>query len=531
MAETVSDGRGPVRDAPRRLPGPLPGHMPRQMALPRIRVGLDEMLLGVVSLVAARAAFARSADFDFWWHLAVGRFIAAERALPVPDPFSLTAAGRDWTAHEWLIGLAMYGLYRGFGMVGPLVAFAACFVVALWLVAATLRGLKLRAAPATLLLLLLLGACAPYLGPRPNVVSTLLLAVEVALLERWVRRRDRSIVALPLLLWAWANLHGSFVVGLGVATLLLGAELAAAAWRWDAARRLGARECRWLALAIGVGALLVPLNANELRLLWFPFSALGDPLLKQTQEWQPLDVADSSAIGFVLLLAFWLGLALVRRPRVPLSDIVLAGGLAAATLMSQRFQPFAAVLLTVAVGRMLVQPNRSGAHAPRAFAALARWRDDRAVRFAALGGAASVLNGAVLVAIAVAMFARDRPYDVRRDEQMPVAALEAVGAEGLRGPLFNEFGWGGYLIWTQWPQTRVFIDGRQHDLFARGPELGEYLEVVRLREGAARVLAERGFRTVLFVPDAPLTRYLLASGRWHATYEDAQAIVLVRNEP
>jgi hypothetical protein len=77
----------------------------------------------------------------------------------------------------------------------------------------------------------------------------------------------------------------------------------------------------------------------------------------------------------------------------------------------------------------------------------------------------------------------------------------------------------------------VFIDGRQHDLFARGPELGEYLEVVRLREGAERVLAERGFRTVLFAPDAPLTRYLLASGRWHATYEDAQAIVLVRNEP
>ncbi|MBM4416183.1 MAG: hypothetical protein FJ035_08080 [Chloroflexi bacterium] len=78
----------------------LTSQLARRLPLSRLRVGLDELLLGIVSLVAARAAFGRSADFDFWWHLAVGRFIAAERALSVLDPFSLTAAGRDWTAHE-----------------------------------------------------------------------------------------------------------------------------------------------------------------------------------------------------------------------------------------------------------------------------------------------------------------------------------------------------------------------------------------------------------------------------------------------
>jgi len=270
--------------------------------------------------------------------------------------------------------------------------------------------------------------------------------------------------------------------------------------------------------------LLAPLNANGLRLLAFPFTAFGDPLIKETQEWQPLDPTGSSAVGFMVLVALWLALVLVRRPRVLLSDVVLAGGLAAATLLSQRFQPFAAVLLTLAIARVLVQPNRSGARAPRAFAALAAWRDDRARRFASLGGGATLLNAATLASVAVALFASARPYDVRADERMPVAAA------GLPGSLFNEFGWGGYRIWTQWPDTRVFVDGRQHDLYARGPELVEYLEVVRLHAGVERVLAERGFRTVLFAPDAPLARYLLASGSWRTAYEDAHAIVLVRTD-
>jgi hypothetical protein len=527
MAEQAGGGRAPSVAAPRLA-------VPRRAALrpaPGVRVGLDQLVVGVLSLVAWRVAFERRADFDFWWHLAVGRYVAAERALPVPDPFSWSAAGRDWTAHEWLLELTMYGLHRAFGMAGPAAAFALCAVLALWVLAATLRGLGTRMAPAALVLLLALVAWTPYLGPRPNVVSTLLLACELGLLERWVRRRDRSIAALPLLLWGWANLHGSFAVGVGVAALLLGSELLAAALRWERAARLDARARRRLAAALGAGLLLVPLNANGIRLLTFPLGALGDPSLNAVQEWQPLDVTSSSAAGFVALLGLWLALALTRRPRVPLSDLALAGGLALATLSSQRFQPFAALVLALAIGRVPVLPNESAARAPRWLAALGRWRDERARRFAALGAGATVVNALVLALTGAALLWDARAYDVRADERMPVAALDTLGARGLPGPLFNEFGWGGYVTWRLWPDARVFIDGRQHDLYIAGPEFEDYLEVVRLEAGAERVLQERGVRTVLFESDAPLSRYLTASGRWRTTYDDGIAIVLERIAP
>jgi len=37
-------------------------------------------------------------EHDYWWHLAVGRYIIAHAALPAPDVFSYTAAGRAWIA-------------------------------------------------------------------------------------------------------------------------------------------------------------------------------------------------------------------------------------------------------------------------------------------------------------------------------------------------------------------------------------------------------------------------------------------------
>ena len=42
--------------------------------------------------------------------------------------------------------------------------------------------------------------------------------------------------------------------------------------------------------------------------------------------------------------------------------------------------------------------------------------------------------------------------------EFPVAAVDWLEAEGLdQARIFNEYGWGGYLIWREVP---VFIDGR-----------------------------------------------------------------------
>src|SRR6185437_1766117 len=50
-------------------------------------------------------------DADTFWHLAAGRWMIANGAIPATDPFSYTFAGRPWVAHEWLSEVGMAGSY------------------------------------------------------------------------------------------------------------------------------------------------------------------------------------------------------------------------------------------------------------------------------------------------------------------------------------------------------------------------------------------------------------------------------------
>jgi hypothetical protein len=43
---------------------------------------------------------------------------------------------------------------------------------------------------------------------------------------------------------------------------------------------------------------------------------------------------------------------------------------------------------------------------------------------------------------------------------LPAGAVAFLRREGRRGTLWNEYVWGGYLIWHLYPDLRVSIDGR-----------------------------------------------------------------------
>src|SRR5258705_11869037 len=57
---------------------------------------------------------------DMWWHLSTGRYILQNHSIPHTDPFSATAAGKPWIAHEWLADILFYGAYSALGSAGLL---------------------------------------------------------------------------------------------------------------------------------------------------------------------------------------------------------------------------------------------------------------------------------------------------------------------------------------------------------------------------------------------------------------------------
>jgi hypothetical protein len=92
--------------------------------------------------------------------------------------------------------------------------------------------------------------------------------------------------------------------------------------------------------------------------------------------------------------------------------------------------------------------------------------------------------------------------------------------------MFNDFNWGGYLLFRLWPHQRVFIDS-QSDFY------GEQLT----REAAAIEAADAGWEQQLLKYDvgwmilprsAPLAAEALHSSDWQVAYEDGVAVILRR---
>jgi hypothetical protein len=105
----------------------------------------------------------------------------------------------------------------------------------------------------------------------------------------------------------------------------------------------------------------------------------------------------------------------------------------------------------------------------------------------------------------------------------PVEAVARARAAGISGPVFNEFAWGGYLLYA-WPEQKVFIDG-QTDFY--GEQLTrEYATIRETGTGWQEALARRGVELMLLPPDAPLVRALSRSPSWKVQHLDATAALL-----
>jgi hypothetical protein len=99
----------------------------------------------------------------------------------------------------------------------------------------------------------------------------------------------------------------------------------------------------------------------------------------------------------------------------------------------------------------------------------------------------------------------------------------------IPGNMFNNDGWGGYIIYAGYPRFRVFIDGRS-DMYGE-PMLRQYLKVSRADLDYEKVLDRYNVTWVLFDADAPICQLLAASGKWKLVYADATANILLKDTP
>jgi hypothetical protein len=468
------------------------------LSMPRLWLVVVLGAIGVMGLARLPNAI------DLAYHVKVGNLMVAEHALPRTDRFAWTTAGRPWLDQNWGAQLVLYGIWRLGGF--PLVTVVNALIgVAAWgLVAAACRR---RTADLRLIAWAVLtgyAAAAATFSARPQMFSLLLFAAQLYLLEV-ARTRPRGALAIPLLMPLWANLHGAFLVGIG----LLAIEVVAAAWRRD---RPGSLRYLLVMVASVAGLLANPWGV---RVLGYAFSLPTNPVvIGFISEWGPTNVRELPGI-LVLVACGVLVAALVRAPapdQVPeqLLRMAFLGGLA-----------FWAVRGVAWFGLAL----------PIALCALARRRTPRP---AAADRGVSAVSGLVLACLAVALVAAAPPVNAKlfgpRPELVaaPVATADWLAANPRPGRMYNYQPWGSYLELRLGPRVQVGFDSRIE--LPPADRWSQYLAVANGRWDAERLLEGWGVDHVVTSRRATpaLVELLETSGRWRLAFSSGDERVYLR---
>jgi hypothetical protein len=380
--------------------------------------------------------------------------------------------------------------------------------LAFWMIA---RELQLWMGPVGQIvgLALTFSCLEPFLYARPHIIALPVLVFWTRQLLAARRRGRAPPLELAPLMVVWANLHASFIFGLA----LIGPfALEALTQQPDKLRTL--RDWAFFGIIAFAFALATPHGFEGIA---FPFMVLGMKVLPSILEWRGANFQNPTLFEGVLLITLFLGLW--RGVRVPIFRLILLVGLVHMALQHVRQEAvlaaLAPLLLAEPFGRAL-QPARQGPRLTPPIGWKPGWRIPSVPVAVTL---ALIAAGVIGARLAIPLVRRDNP-------NVPVTAVAHVPPELMSQPVFNEYAFGGYLIFKG---VRPYVDGRA-DMYGDA-WVQEYLAIA----GGAEPDVDKAFsrwniKWAIISPRDGLARLLASRPGWSKLYGDPFAVVFARDD-
>ncbi|MES2391913.1 MAG: hypothetical protein V4555_09750 [Acidobacteriota bacterium] len=465
------------------------------------------VVLGAVLALFVEIVVPRSlGDPDIWWHLRNAQILTTTHHFITQDVFSFTALHAAWMNHEWISELPFYAgwcLGGGRGVFWVTVLEIELVTVGIYFLAYRRSGSPVGAFVVTFLGLFL--SSVSY-GPRTLLAGWVLLIVELLILLE-SEKRAWIVWLLPPVYMLWVNTHGSWMIGL----VFLGLYVAANAWafEWGAIKSKGMSAERLRSLLTASALSIAALFANPYgwRLVAYPFNMAFHQKLNiaNVEEWKPLDfhsVRGDILLAALAVLAIW---QIYKKREWELWELAFLGMGLYSALIHERFLYLFSIAAAPVIASRFPLPRRTAEYKPK-----------------------PLLNFMILTALVI--FALRQPIPAKVDDQKameawPVDALPFLQSWKPQGNVFQEFLWGGYMIWNV-RQVPVFVDSRV-DIFEYNGTFKDYLETIHIQH-SLELLDAHQIRYVLYEKDAPLAYLLMHTPGWKTDYEKGNVILLER---
>ena len=471
---------------------------------------------------------------DLWDHVNYGRKMLQTGALPTTEPLVPLAAGAPMVNTAWGAQVFMAAVLSSTCLGLPALQFGHGLLVVIGLAAV---GQAVRKnSGSTLGAVIAVGAMLAvnwqqFLVIRPQIVGVTFYSVVLALLATDQLRRRWVRCMVPLLFVAWANLHGSFAMGLTLMGVWAAGQAVKAWWtsksvhaalRCDAVQRL-----LWL-IPVCAAAALLPPNGISVYLEIFRIGGLQN--IQSMYEWAPLTLSMKQGKATLIVVGL-LVLATVFSPKRLRLELMLSlivfGGLA---VWSSRMLNWFGPVVAVALGLQAASAwQRWRFRAPDSTGKAAKSPDRRAFFTAANVGIcflAFFFSNLGVQTLGGSALAPTKLLSSRT----PITMVEFLNSKALapRNPVFVPAEWAGYVFYATDGRVMPFVNLHVHVM----PEQlwSDYMHIMLGQRRAIELL--NNYDVDLVVTDRLRNRYLierlLAANEFRLRYKDSQAVVFQR---
>ncbi len=465
---------------------------------------------------------------DLWWHLKIGEQIHTTGTVPTTALFTwVLPTNTPFTYGAWLAEYLFYGLYRLGGVNIVLTMRTVLALLAFGLVGyeAWRQGGSWRLASLAVVLAGLMSL--NNLIARPQNWAWSLFMGFYILLGKYAdgQLRRHWLLLCPLLMAFWVNVHGSFVLAPIMVGIFLMGEALRTWLKWSEA--LSWRDVKWLAIIEGLTLAATSANPQFARIYGYVVNMMTDlPSQSLIVEWQsPTPEGIANITFFASILILLLVLAYTQYRPKPTEALLIVAFLWLAW-SGQRY-----VVWFAMIGMPFLVKVLSKLVPPRFFMA------------PSLRNRLNLVLALLLcipVILAQPWFLNCLPLPetywklVLRDSEigMPLSIATPVQAVAYLeqhpgGHLFNEMGYGSYLIWAM-PEQGVFIDPRV-ELYP----YEQWLDYIRISDGVNynELLMNYNVDRILLDLEKQKTLSELLAGDplWEMEYHDSYAQIWRRS--
>ena len=482
------------------------------------------LLIGVVFILMANRPLWHT---DLWDHLNYGQNIIQTGAVPDTEPLLHLCRGVRMINIPWLAQVGMAALNDRVGLTG--LQFAYGLTIALCLAVLAWRSVKLSHSAIGGII-----ACGVFfkvnldqlLVIRPQLIGVLFYCIVVAWMFGKNKHSRFTWIAMPLMYMLWANVHGSFSMGLilmGLAgigrfgdVLVISKSLRVA---------LLDRELHRTILLSQLCAAAVLVNPAGFAIYPEVLNVAGNPNIGSMFEWDALTLRSAqgqSAVAAAMLAFMAIKLSPRRMHCGEMLAFVLTGLLA---MWSGRMLNWWAPIAGIVIGTHLIAAMRTTTawlRNPQPAKRTGLWTVVNGgivwILFAFTSFGVQMVHGRVPAA--QTMVSKETPLAM-------VAYLDSV--ESLpRGIAFVPAEWAGYVMNRGPKSLEPMVNLHVHVI----PEQvwNDYIRLINGPSDWSSLMDEYGINTAVVDKDRQpgLTKRIRESADWKPKYEDRQAVVFVR---